>query len=167
MMHSHNLFQIFPPNFRKNFRLCGKFPKYYLFPTNFWFSSAFFSHRPQTSNFPPIFHVLVHVPPVSQKIIISPLLSKIPPLFSKNVPAFHMLYVYFVFPYFEHDARTGRPCASRALKRETVIELLKHLNLVFESMHTLKIGFKCGRFLWFRCQINKLRIIYLNYYLVT
>src|SRR6218665_1709994 len=47
----------------------------------------------QISNFPTIFPVLVHFPSVSRKLL-SPLLSKMSPLFSINSPAFYLLYVF-------------------------------------------------------------------------
>src|SRR6218665_2511483 len=75
---------------------------------------TFFSHPPQISNFPSMFPVFVHSP-CFRKIIISPLLSKMSPLFSK----IHLLFTYFMCisfsPYFDHaciyaspNARTGR-----------------------------------------------------------
>src|SRR6218665_912598 len=50
----------FPPYFRKIFRLYGKFSKIYLFPKNFSITFFLFSHRPQISNFTPIFPVSVN-----------------------------------------------------------------------------------------------------------
>ena len=56
---------------------------------NFW--RIFFSHRPQISNFPPIFPVSIHFPPVSQKLFF------LPPTLT-NSPCFrqiHLLFTYF------------------------------------------------------------------------
>ena len=119
----HDAFPLFQisPYFPKIFRLCGKFSKLYLFRKifsifirqNFWL--PFFSHPPQISNFPlfSCFSIL----PCFAKIIISSLLLKMSLLFSKNSPAFYILYMYFVFPllwlwciYASPNARTGRPC---------------------------------------------------------
>src|SRR6218665_1066803 len=100
MMHSPSISDF--PLFSINFLTFWKNFKNITFSRqNFPFSSAkisddfFFSHRPQISDFPPIFPVLVHFPPDSQKFIISPLLFKISPLFSKNSTTFDILYVYF------------------------------------------------------------------------
>src|SRR6218665_389335 len=66
----------FRPILEKNFTLCGKFSQLYNVPFPDKFSSAniFFSHRPQISNFPPIFPVSVHSPPVSRKLLFPSLL---------------------------------------------------------------------------------------------
>src|SRR6218665_1236091 len=95
MMHFPPLFNI-SPLFSKNFQT-GKFSKFYLFPTNFPFSSAkisddFFSHRrPQISNFPPIFLFSLFrniPPPVSRNLIFTPYFQKFPPSFRK----IHLLF---------------------------------------------------------------------------
>jgi len=119
---------IFPPCFRfppifDKFSDCGKFPKCHLFPKNCRFSSAkisddFFSNRPQISNSPSSFHVLVHFP-YFPKIIISPFppyFHKFPPVSEKFTCFLHTLCV-FRFPllwpwciYASPNARTGRPC---------------------------------------------------------
>ena len=91
----------FSPYFRKIFRLWGKFLKFDLFRKNFL---IFFSHRPQIFNFPPIFAVSVHFPPVSRKLLFPPYFDKFFPLFYRNSPAFYLLYVCFVSPEFYHDA---------------------------------------------------------------
>ena len=89
MMHFPPLFQI-PPIFEKVLDFSRK---------NYPFSSAkisddlFFSHQPQISDFPPILPVLVHFPPDSQKIIISPHLLPISPC-SKKFTAFYILCVF-------------------------------------------------------------------------
>src|SRR6218665_320708 len=83
-------------NFRKNFELLP-------FPENFSnfhppkFLMTFFSHRPQISIFLPILPLSGHFPPVSQKILFPPILTNFP-LFSKNSPAFYVLFAYFVSP---------------------------------------------------------------------
>src|SRR6218665_2693012 len=73
------------------------------------FLMTFFSHRPQISNFPLIFPVSVHFPPVSRKLLLSPLLLKISPCFRK-IP---LLFTYFLCisfpPYFDHDAFMHHP----------------------------------------------------------
>ena len=87
---------IFPPCFRKIFGLSEIFLQFYLFPKNFltfirqnfW---LFFSHRPQISNFPPIFAVSVHFPPVSWKLFFPPYFYKFPPVLGK----FTCLFTYF------------------------------------------------------------------------
>ena len=91
----------FPPLFSKNLKILWKIWKILPFPEKISdfhppkFLMTFFSHRPQILNFPPILPLLVHFPPWLAKIIISPLLSQISPLFSENSPAFYILSVYF------------------------------------------------------------------------
>ena len=92
-------FSKFPPLLSKNFSI--------FIHQNFW--GLFFSHRPQISNFPPIFPVLVHFPPCFAKIIIFPLLSKISPCFRKIHLLFACFSVYFVSSYFDHDAFMHHP----------------------------------------------------------
>ena len=108
----------FPLYFRKMFRLYRKLSQFYLFPEkclDFYppkFLMTFFSHRPQISNFPPIFPLSVHFPPLFPKNYYFPLLFKISPYF----PLIHLLFTCFLCisfpPYFDHDAspntRTGR-----------------------------------------------------------
>jgi len=83
MMH-FPLFQISPLYFN-NFQTLWKMLTFYHFPTK-RFSSAkiygdlLFSRRQQISNFPPIFPVSVHFPPVLRKLFV-PLLWTIFPLF--------------------------------------------------------------------------------------
>jgi len=105
----------FPPIFDKfsdPLKICKNF---YLFPKiflifirqNFWW--PFFSHRPQIYNFP-LFSLFQYIsPPVSQKLLFPPYFEKFAPLFSKNSPAFYILYVYFVSPHFDHDAFMHHP----------------------------------------------------------
>ena len=103
MMH-FPLFQI-SPLFSTNFQTLWKIPKMLPFPEKIFdfhppkfIMTSFFSHRPHISNFAPyIFSVWVHFPHVSRKLLFPPTF-KIPPLFSKNSPAFYILYVYFVSP---------------------------------------------------------------------
>src|SRR6218665_2550530 len=90
MMHFPPLFQI-SPYFRKNFGLLREivtilpFPEKFLdfhpptFLMTFFFFSFFFSHRPQISNYPPIFAVSVHFPLLFRENVSFPLLFKIPP----------------------------------------------------------------------------------------
>src|SRR6218665_126411 len=107
MMHSP-CFR-FPPYFQQILKLCGNFLKFYLFPKKF--SSAkisddlFFSDRPQISNS----LCFSTFPPVSRKLLFPPYFQKFSPLFSKNSPAFYILFVYFVSPYFDHDAFMHHP----------------------------------------------------------
>src|SRR6218665_3214901 len=60
------------------------------------FLVTFFSHRPQISNFPPIFAVSIHFPPVSQKLFVPPTFTHFPPCFRQ----IHLLFTYFtcIFP---------------------------------------------------------------------
>src|SRR6218665_1870370 len=66
---------------------------------------TFFSHRPHISNFPPIFPVSGHFPPVSRKLLSPPYFSKFPSLCFRKI---HLLFTYFLCisftPYFDHDA---------------------------------------------------------------
>src|SRR6218665_3677125 len=61
------------------------------------------------SNFPPIFHISVHFPPVSRKLLFPPYFEKFPPCF-QNI---HLLFTYFMCisfpPYFDHDAVMHHP----------------------------------------------------------
>ena len=100
------------PYFQKNFRLWGKFSQFSFsrkiscFSSNEISDDLFFSHRPQISNFPLIFAVSVHFPLFRDK---TPTLTNFPPLFYTNSPALYILYVYFVSPYFYHDAFMHHP----------------------------------------------------------
>src|SRR6218665_3776369 len=75
----------FAPIFEKNFRLCGKFSQFYLFPKNFAifirqkFLMTFFSHRQPMSN-SPYFPCFSAFPPVSQKLLFPPTLKISAPL---------------------------------------------------------------------------------------
>ena len=113
----------FPPYFRKIFGLSENFLQFYLYPKhfltfirqNFWW---LFCHRPQISNFLPIFAVSIYFPPVSRKLFFRPLLLHIPLCFRQ----IRLLFTYFTCilfpPYFDHawciyaspNARTGRLC---------------------------------------------------------
>ena len=125
----------FPPYFRKILWLCGKFPKCYLFPKKFPifihqnFLWPFFSHWPQISNFPPIFAVSVHFPPVSRKLFFPPYFYKFPPpVLGKFTCFLHTLRVFFplLWPwciYASPNARTGRlwqpwSCGSDSIERQ-------------------------------------------------
>jgi len=102
---SPSLFQISPSVLEK-ISDCGKFSQFYLFPTNF---SIFIRQHFWRSFFLyfrifPLFFLLQYISPCFAKIIIfTPTFTKLP-LFSKNSRVFYMLYVYFVSPYFDHDA---------------------------------------------------------------
>jgi len=104
------MFQI-SPYFRKKFQTLRKIVTIFPFPTNFLifirqnFCWPFFSHRPQISPYFPCFSTF---PPVSRKLLFPPYFEKFPPLY-KNSPAFYILYVYFVSPYFDHDAFMHHP----------------------------------------------------------
>jgi len=109
------LFQI-SPLFSKNVQTLWKIFNILPFPEKFLdfhppkFLMTFFSHRPQISKFPSYFLCFSTFPSYLAKIIISPLyFEKFPPLFSKNSPSFYILYVYFVSPYFDHDAFMHHP----------------------------------------------------------
>src|SRR6218665_1898310 len=59
---------------------------------------TFFSHRPQILNFPHIFAVSVHFPPVSRKLLFPPYFDKFPPPVLHKFTCFlHTLRV-FRFP---------------------------------------------------------------------
>jgi len=102
MMHSP-CFR-FPPVFEKNFRFCGKFSQFYLFPKIF---CLIIDHKFRI--FSPIFEFLLYFlsfstfPPSFAKIINS-LLFKFPPSF----PKIHVYFTCFTCisfpPYFDHDA---------------------------------------------------------------
>ena len=78
------LFQI-SPIFSKNFRLCRKFNFSVFICQNFWWPFLVIDHR---CRMPPYFPCFTTFPSVSRKCFF--------PLFSKNSPAFYILYVYFV-----------------------------------------------------------------------
>src|SRR6218665_476131 len=69
----------------------------------------FFSHRPQILNFPPIFAVSVHFPPVLQKLLFPPTLTNFPLCFTQIHLLFTYFAWYFVSPYFYHDAFMHHP----------------------------------------------------------
>src|SRR6218665_4142843 len=62
---------------------------------------TFFSHRPQISNFPPIFAVSIHFPSVSRKLFFPPYFYKFPPCFRQ----IHLLFTYFTCIFFLHTLR--------------------------------------------------------------
>src|SRR6218665_2500259 len=99
MMHSH--VSDFPPVFVQTLR------KIFIilpFPPTFF---LVIDHKFRIV--PPIFEFLLYFlcfsifPPASRKLLFPPTFSNVP-LFSKNSRVFYMLYVYFVSPYFAHDA---------------------------------------------------------------
>src|SRR6218665_1976909 len=97
MMHFPPCFR-FSPYFRKIFRLCGKFSKFYLFPKNLlifnplkFLMTFFLVIEPQISN-PPYFPCFSTFPPVFAKIITSPYFSQFLPCFRK----IDLLFTYFL-----------------------------------------------------------------------
>src|SRR6218665_1239422 len=100
MMH-FPLFQI-PPLFPKKF-LTENFIKFTFSREMFLFSSAkFFSHKPQISN-SPYFHYFNTFPLFRQNYSFLPTFTNVPSVFGKFT-CFYILYVFFVSPYFYHDA---------------------------------------------------------------
>src|SRR6218665_2355014 len=97
------------PLFSKKFRILRKIFKILPFPEKFLdfhppkFDDFFLviDHKFRIS---PFFAVSVHFPPVSRKLLFPPTLTNFLPLFYTNSSAFYLLYVYFVSPYFYHDA---------------------------------------------------------------
>src|SRR6218665_137924 len=75
---------------------------------------TFFSSLTTNFEFPPYFPCFNTFPPVSRKLLFPPYFGKLPPLFYTNSPAFYILYVYFVSPYFDHDAFMHHPMHVRA-----------------------------------------------------
>jgi len=143
------------PLFSKNFGFWGKFSKFYLSLKNFLifireisddlFFFLFFSHRPQISNFTPIFAVSVHFPPFRENYYF-PLLWQIFPLFYTNSPAFYLLYVYFVSSYFYHDAFMHHPMhVLDAPGRHPVFFSCKEGGIFFTRISSLH-GIKSGNF---------------------
>src|SRR6218665_1186771 len=101
MMH-FPLFQL-SPLLGNTFRTPMKIFHIYSFPDKFLdfhppkFLMTFFSHRPQISNFLPIFPVSVHFPPLSRKLLFPPYFDKFPPVLDKFTCFLHTLRV-FRFP---------------------------------------------------------------------
>src|SRR6218665_2180092 len=56
----------------------------------------------------PLFSLFQYISPLFRENY-SPYFEKFSPLFYKNSPAFCILYVYFVSPYFDHDAFMHHP----------------------------------------------------------
>src|SRR6218665_1491124 len=87
------------PLFSENFQTVENFLNFTFSRKIYRFSSAkisddffgFFSHRPQISNFPPIFPVSVHFPLFREHYCFPPILPN-PPCFRKT----HLLFTYFV-----------------------------------------------------------------------
>src|SRR6218665_1144389 len=105
MMHFSPVSDLLP-YFRKTFRLCGKFSKFYLI---FPFSSAKISDDLFYFEFPPYFPYFSTFPPVSRKLLFPPYFEKFPHCF----PKIHLLFTYFMCisfpPYFDHDAFMHHP----------------------------------------------------------
>src|SRR6218665_2936683 len=104
----------FPP-ISENFRTLRKMFTILPFPEKFLdfyppkFLMTFFIYRPQILNFPPIFPVSVHFPPVSRKLLFPPYVDKFLSVLDKST-CFYILYVYFVSPpYSDHDAFMHHP----------------------------------------------------------
>src|SRR6218665_939935 len=91
-VHPPETMMHFPPCFRKIFGLSEIFLQLFL-P----FPDKFFDFHPQQflmtffSNFPPIFAVSVHFPPVSRKLFFPPYFYKFPSCFRQ----IHLLFTYF------------------------------------------------------------------------
>src|SRR6218665_1637412 len=91
------------PLFSQNFKTQRKIFTILPFPEKFLhfhspkFLMTFFSHRPQISNFPPIFPVSVHFPSVSRKLLFPPTLTNFPSVLDKFTCFLHILRV-FSFP---------------------------------------------------------------------
>jgi len=98
------------PLFSKNVQTLWKFSRFYLFlqnlsifiRQNFWWPFIL----PVSVHFPPLFRENFYFPPTFQNF---------PPTF-QNVPSglqkftcFYILYVYFVSPYYDHDAFMHHP----------------------------------------------------------
>ena len=91
----------FTPLFSNNVQTLWKifpilpFPEKFLdfHPKNFWWPFVFFSHQPQISNFPPVFAVSKHFPPISRKLFF-PTLFKLPPVFAKFTCCLHSCTLY-------------------------------------------------------------------------
>src|SRR6218665_2901931 len=97
MMHSP-LFQI-SPLFSTNFQTLRKILKNLSFPENvFYFHSPKFLKTFSNFEISPYFPCFSTFSPLIRKNYYFPLLRKISFLFSKNSPAFYILYVYFVSP---------------------------------------------------------------------
>jgi len=60
------------------------------------------------ANFPLFSLFLVHIPLFRENYYFPPIFKN-SPLFWKNSPAFYILYVYFVPPYFGHDVFMHHP----------------------------------------------------------
>src|SRR6218665_2960967 len=93
---------------------------------------AFLLSSTTNFEFPPYFPCFSTFPPCFAKIIISPYYEKFP-LFSKNAPAFYILLVYFVFPYFGHDAFMHHPMhvLNSPEFEMTCMNVQKHIKLIF------------------------------------
>jgi len=96
------------PYFRKFLKLMENFP-ILPFPKKLFsdihppkFLMTIFSHRLKIFNFPPIFAVSVHLSHF-RKLLFPPTFKNFP-LISLNLRVFYILSVFFVSPYFDHDA---------------------------------------------------------------
>src|SRR6218665_3070066 len=111
MMHFPPCFR-FSPLFSKTFQTLREIFTILPFPKKFssfsyppkFSDDLFFSHRPQISNFPPIFLFQYISPLFRQNYYFPPTLTNFAPCFRQ----FHLLFTYFTCisfpPYFDHDA---------------------------------------------------------------
>ena len=142
----------FPPIFEKFSDSEENFHNFTFSRKNSLFSSAeisddlLFSHRPQISNFPPIFPVSVHFPPVSRKLLFPPTLTNFPSVLDKFTYFLHTLRV-FHFPllwpwciYASPNARTGRPWPWTVCKFR--LTCFFEIILQFPSLSSMQNGHK-------------------------
>src|SRR6218665_2023109 len=92
------------PLFSKNFQTLRKIFTILPFPKKFLdfhppkFLMTFFNHRPQISNFPPIFAVSVHFPLFRENYYFPPYFDKFPPVLGKFTCFLHILRAFRVPP---------------------------------------------------------------------
>jgi len=136
------------------------FPEKFLdFPRNFWW--PFFNHRPQISNFTPIFAVSVHFPLLHENYSFPPTLTKFPPVLHKFTCFLYTLRV-FRFPlllpwciYASPNARTGRSWAVGGTRGDSRLFILGETclrdllgRLVFAYKHIYICIHKCIKALY-------------------
>src|SRR6218665_2205316 len=101
MMHFPPLFQISPLFLKKNSDFLENFYNLTFSQQISWLSSAkisydlFFSHRPQISNFPPIFASSVHFHLFRKNYSFPPTFTNFPPVLGKFTCFLHALRVHF------------------------------------------------------------------------
>src|SRR6218665_2527872 len=107
------------PLFSKNFKTVKNFLNFTFSRQNFRFSSAkisddlFFSHPPQISNFPPVFLVSVHLPPVSRKLLFPPTFKNVPSVFEKFTCFLHTFCVFCFSPTLTMMHLCITPCTKK------------------------------------------------------